>query len=468
MRRTKIVGTLGPASQTEKQIQALAEAGMDVARLNFSHGSHADHARRMRAVRAVSARAGRPLAVLQDLQGPKIRLGAFASGTVNLVEGQPFTITTAAVDGTAQRASTTYRHLPKDVRRGDRIFLADGTLELVVEKVSAREVLAQVVRGGPLRSNQGINLPGVEVSAPSLTRKDREDLAFGLETGVDLVALSFVRKASDVRALKRQLEGAAHRPWVVAKIEKPEALDNLASILGEVHGVMVARGDLGVEIGLEHVPQAQKAIIAEANRRGKIVITATQMLETMVDHPTPTRAEVSDVANAIYDGTDAVMLSGESAAGRYPVEAVAMLSRIAVEAESSPYYHPAREPFTGVTDFHQAASHAAASAARDLKASAVISITPTGRMPRLLSKFHMPQPTIACSANEEVLRRLSVVWGVVSVKVDPPADAERAVTAALQAAVEAGHARPGDTVLVTLSMLAGGSEVTTVIKLHKI
>lgn len=468
MRRTKIVCTLGPSSQTEEQIKALAAAGMDVARLNFSHGSHADHRRRLDAVRAVATRTGRHLAVLQDLQGPKIRLGAFPAGSVTLAEGRPFTITTSPVEGTAERAATTYLHLTKDVRKGDRIFLADGTLELVVERVAAHEVRTQVVRGGPLRSNQGINLPGVSVSAPSLTRKDREDLAFGLEAGVDLVALSFVRKASDLRALKRQLAGAPNRPWVVAKIEKPEALDNLDAILDEVQGVMVARGDLGVEIGLEQVPQAQKAIIAEANRRGKFVITATQMLESMVDHPTPTRAEVSDVANAIYDGTDAVMLSGESAAGKYPTQATAMLARIAAEAESSPYYHPAREPFTGVTDFHQAASHAAASAARDLKASAVISITPTGRMPRLLSKFHMALPTIACSAHEEVLRRLSVVWGVVPVRVEPSADAERAVTAALDATLRAKLTHPGDTVLVTLSMLAGDSEVTNVIKLHKV
>ncbi len=468
MRHTKIVCTLGPASQTEAQILGLTEAGMDVARLNFSHGTQAEHGRRIEAVRTVGSQTGRYLAVLQDLQGPKIRLGTFSGGSVTLEEGKAFTITTAPFEGTAERASTTYDRLPKDVKKGDRIFLADGTIELAVEKVTSRDVRGEIVRGGHLRSHQGINLPGVAVSAPSLTRKDREDLAFGLQAGVDLVALSFVRRASDVRALKRQVSGAGKPPWIVAKIEKPEALDNLASILDEVHGVMVARGDLGVEIGLELVPQAQKHVISEANRRGKFVITATQMLESMIDHPRPTRAEVSDVANAIYDGTDAVMLSGESAAGKYPVEATSMLARIAGEAESSPFYHPVRESFTRVTDFHQAASHAAASAARDLKASAVISITPTGRMPRLLSKFHMAQPIIACSAHDEVLRRLSVVWGVVPLRVGPAFDAERAVTSALEAATAAGLTRAGDTVLVTLSMLAGDSEVTNVIKLHKV
>jgi pyruvate kinase len=326
-------------------------------------------------------------------------------------------------------------------------------------------VRTTVVRGGPIRSYQGST--SWAARAPSLTRKDREDLAFGLEAGVDLVALSFVRRASDVRALKRLLVGVPSVPWVVAKIEKPEAMDNLTAILDEVDGVMVARGDLGVEIGLEHVPQAQKAIISEANRRGKFVITATQMLESMIDHHRPTRAEVSDVANAIYDGTDAVMLSGESAAGRFPVEATAMLARIALEAESSPYYHPERALFTGVTDFHQAASHAAASAARDLRASAVLSITPTGRMPRLLSKFHMRQPVVACSAHEEVLRRLAVVWGVAPLSVDPAYDVERAVTQALQAAGGAGliHGRDG---AVTPLHARGDSEVTNVIKLHKV
>jgi len=443
MRHTKIVCTLGPASHSHETVLALAEAGMDVARLNFSHGTRADHGLRLAAVRAVARQTGRHLAVLQDLQGPKIRLGSFAKDSVTLLEGHPFTLTTKAVQGTEVRASTTYERLPHDLKRGDRIFLADGTLELEVEKVLAMEVRTTVVRGGPIRSHQGINLPGVAVSAPSLTRKDREDLAFGLQVGMDLVALSFVRKASDVRALKRLLADTPSPPWVVAKIEKPEAMDNLAAILDEVDGVMVARGDLGVEIGLELVPQAQKAIISEANRRGKFVITATQMLETMIDHPRPTRAEVSDVANAIYDGTDAVMLSGESAAGKFPVEATAMLARIALEAESSPYYHPERVPFTGVTDFHQAASHAAASAARDLRASAVLSITPTGRMPRLLSKFHMPQPVIACSAHEEVLRRLAVVWGVAPMTVEPSYDVERAVTQALLAAGSAGLIRAG-------------------------
>ncbi|MEJ2367400.1 MAG: pyruvate kinase, partial [Acidobacteriota bacterium] len=353
MAHTKIVCTLGPASHSEDRILEMAEARMDVARLNFSHSTREDHAGRLRAVRSVSRRVGRPLAVLQDLQGPKIRLGEF------------------------------YEHLPKDVKKGDRIFLTDGTIEVRVEKIAGDDVQTVVARGGVVRAHQGINLPGVALSAPALTKKDKSDLAFGLELGVDIVALSFVRKASDVKGLKRILAGAEKPPWIVAKIEKPEAMDNLEAILKEVHGVMVARGDLGVEIGPEHVPQAQKIIITEANRRGKFVITATQMLESMIDHPTPTRAEVSDVANAIYDGSDAVMLSAESAVGNYPVEAVSVLHRIARETESSRFYHPEQQPFTGVTDFHHAASHAAASAAEDLKVAAVISITPTGRMPRL-------------------------------------------------------------------------------------
>ncbi len=468
MPHTKIVCTLGPSSDTRKCIRALAEAGMDVARLNFSHGDHRQHGERIRAVREVGRQSGRHLAVLQDLQGPKIRLGTFRGGSAQLDEGSPFVLSTRPVPGSAARAHCSYERLPKDVRRGDRIFLADGTLELLVERVAGGEVRTTVVRGGTIRDHQGINLPGVRLSTPSLTAKDKQDLAFGLAAGVDLVALSFVRRAADVRSLRRRLAESPDPPWIVAKIEKPEALDHLDAILAEVDGVMVARGDLGVEMGLEHVPQAQKTIIAEANRRGKFVITATQMLESMVDHARPTRAEVSDVANAIYDGTDAVMLSAESAAGRYPVEATAMLKTIADQAETSRFYHPVREPFTGVTDFHQAASHAAASAARDLDASAVLSITPTGRMPRLLSKFHMAAPIIACSAREEVLRRVAVVWGVTPLAVEHAADTERAVTMALDAALRARLVRPGQTVLVTLSMLSGNSEVTNVIKLHKL
>ncbi|MEW6758277.1 MAG: pyruvate kinase [Acidobacteriota bacterium] len=468
MARTKIVCTLGPAAQTEACIEALALQGMDVGRLNFSHGTESDHARRCEILRKVSRRIGRPLAALQDLQGPKIRLGSFRDPVVHLEEGAPFTLTTKPCEGGASRAHTTYARLPKDVKKGDRIYLADGTLELHVERVTGSEVHTQVARGGPLRSHQGINLPGVQLSTPSLTAKDKRDLAVGLELGVDFVALSFVRRPGDVRALKALLGRSPHPPWIVAKIEKPEALDHLDGILSEVHGVMVARGDLGVELGLEKVPHAQKTIISEANRRGKFVITATQMLESMVDHPTPTRAEVSDVANAIFDGTDAVMLSGESAAGKYPVEAVSFLHRIAEEAERSPFYHPERQPFTGVADFHHAASHAAASAARDLGAAAVLSITPTGRMPRLLSKFHMACPVIACSAHEPVLRRLAVVWGVVPLRVEPAFDAEKAVTGALEAASRAGHIHAGQTVLVTLSMLAGESEITNVLKLHRV
>jgi pyruvate kinase len=467
MAHTKIVCTLGPASHSEDRILEMAEARMDVARLNFSHSTREDHAGRLRAVRSVSRRVGRPLAVLQDLQGPKIRLGEFQEDSAQLAEGEPFTLTTKPCKGNAQRAFTTYEHLPKDVKKGDRIFLTDGTIEVRVEKIAGDDVQTVVARGGVVRAHQGINLPGVALSAPALTKKDKSDLAFGLELGVDIVALSFVRKASDVKGLKRILAGAEKPPWIVAKIEKPEAMDNLEAILKEVHGVMVARGDLGVEIGPEHVPQAQKIIITEANRRGKFVITATQMLESMIDHPTPTRAEVSDVANAIYDGSDAVMLSAESAVGNYPVEAVSVLHRIARETESSRFYHPEQQPFTGVTDFHHAASHAAASAAEDLKVAAVISITPTGRMPRLLSKFHMEAPIVACSADEAVLNRLAVVWGVVPLKVETADDAEKAVSLALEAVQREGLVAPGQNAIVTLSMLSGESEVTNVIKLHK-
>jgi len=467
MARTRILCTLGPASESPERLTALAEAGMSAVRLNFSHGTREQHGARVAAVRAVARRVGRPIAVLMDLQGPKIRLGRFVGGRAQLVEGAPFTLATRAVDGDARRASTSYRSLPRDVRRGSRIFLADGTLELAVERVTDGEVHTAVVRGGTVRDHQGINLPGTALRTPSLTTKDRRDLAFGLELGVDLVALSFVRRASDLQGLRRLVKSRPEAPWIVAKIEKQEALGDLDAILMACDGVMVARGDLGVEVGIERVPTIQKAVLDAANRRGKLTITATQMLESMIDHPRPTRAEVSDVANAVFDGTDALMLSAESAVGAYPVEAVSVMRRVAEEAEASPYYRAPVEGFSGVTDFHRAASHAAASAARDVGAAAVLCITPTGRMPRLLARARLSVPVVACSASERVLNRMALVWGVVPLRVAPSEYAEQAIATALASARASGLVRKGAAVVVTLSMLSGGSEITNVVKLHR-
>ncbi len=441
---------------------------MSAVRLNFSHGTKAKHLARIRAARSVSRITGCRLAVLMDLQGPKIRVGSFKGGEVRLEKGNSFTLTTSQVTGDASRASTTYEALPHDVRRGSRIFLADGSMELIVQKVQGGDVLTEVVRGGALRNNQGINLPGTPLRTPSLTAKDRADLDFGLRHGVDLVALSFVRRSKDVEMLRRMVSHHPKPPWIVVKIEKQEALDEIEAILDAADGVMVARGDLGVEVGLERVPEIQKRVIAEANRRGRFSITATQMLESMIDHPRPTRAEVSDVANAVFDGTDALMLSAESAVGAYPARAVEIMRTIAEEAENSAFYAKAFEGFAKIGGFHRAASYAATSAAKELGAAAVISITPTGRMPRLLARFRLSPPVIACSASDAVLDRLSLIWGVVPLKIATARHAERAIEGAINAARASGLIAQGQYVVVTLSMLSGGSEATNVVKLHRV
>jgi pyruvate kinase len=330
MRRTKIVATIGPASSSPETLERLVRAGADVLRLNFSHGSHEQHQEVIRASREIAARLDRPIALLQDLSGPKIRTGRVKDNAITLRAGARLTITTdAAVEGTPERITTTYSALPRDVKPGDQILLDDGNLELRVLSAAGESVLCEVVDGGPLRSNKGMNLPGVTLSTPALTDKDRIDLAFGVRNGVDYVALSFVRRAADVEQARELMRSLGGELPIVAKIEKPQALEELSAILRAADGVMVARGDLGVEIGTEDVPIVQKRIIAAANRAGKAVITATQMLESMIENPRPTRAEASDVANAILDGTDAVMLSGESAIGKYPIEAVQTMARIA-------------------------------------------------------------------------------------------------------------------------------------------
>lgn len=416
-RRTRIVATIGPATESPAQLDALIAAGMNVARMNFSHGTHADHARRIADVRAAAARAHRPIAILQDLQGPKIRTGSLVGGqAVTLEPGAELVITIEPVAGTAQRVSTTYTHLPADVQVGDRILVSDGLIELQVLAVSSTEVTTRVVAGGELRQNQGINLPGVAVSIPALTDKDREDLTFGLQHGVDYVALSFVRRAADMRLIRDAIAQQGATVGVVAKIEKPEALDDLDAILQLCDGVMVARGDLGVEMPPEKVPLAQKRIIEAANHMGVPVITATQMLDSMIRNPRPTRAEASDVANAILDGTDAIMLSGETATGAWPVEAVQMMHRIAFETERSgrqPVHH------TGVHSGHgpksavaAAMCHAACGIAADVGAVAIVAFTKTGLTARLVARNRPDMPVIAVSPEQATVSRLALVWGI--------------------------------------------------------
>ncbi|GAB4189835.1 MAG: pyruvate kinase [Roseiflexaceae bacterium] len=416
MRRTKIVATIGPSSNTPELIAQLIDAGMNVARLNFSHGTHDEHAKRIQMLREAARQAGRPLAILQDLQGPKIRTGALVNhAPVPLVPGQHFTITTRDIDGTADMVDTTYKALPGDVAPGDRILLSDGLIELRVLSTTHDEVLTQVVFGGMLRENQGINLPGVRVSAPAVTEKDAADLEFGLAHDVDYVAISFVRRAADVRDVKQRIAAAGKSIPVIVKIEKPEALDDLPAILAECDGVMVARGDLGVEMPAEQVPLVQKRLIKAANDAGLPVITATQMLESMIQNPRPTRAEASDVANAILDGTDAVMLSGETANGKFPVEAVQTMARIAEAAEAAnPTPELTDEPWaeTDDHDIARAMSAAACAIVDRLSVTAIVAFTISGNTARLVSRQRPRVAIFAFTPAQEVYQRLSLVWGV--------------------------------------------------------
>jgi len=410
---TKIVCTLGPASVAEGIIEQMARAGMDVARLNFSHGTQAEHRQAIERIRSVEARLGRPIAILQDLQGPKIRLGTFERGAATLRRGSSFILTTAPVTGTAEGASISYAGFCRDVKPGDRVLIDDGRIALEVQDVRGEEALCRVETGGEVRDHKGVNLPRTLVRLPTLTDKDREDLAFGLRHGVDYVGVSFVRSAADVLEVREFINEHRSDAQVVAKLERPEALGRLDEILQAASAVMVARGDLGVELPLEEVPVAQKEIIRKARLTRTPVIIATQMLESMVSALRPTRAEVSDVANAILDGTDAVMLSAESAVGAYPVEAVRVMDRIIRRTEAA--FPPATmdRPRRGEISFPQAISDAAAFSAKELKARAIVAFTQSGSTARLISQDRPPVPIVAFSPSERVRRRLMLDWGVI-------------------------------------------------------
>ena len=470
MPRAKIVCTLGPASSSPERIGELIEAGMSVARLNFSHGSHEDHARMLQVVRGEAEKRGRAIAALLDLQGPKIRVGRFEKGQVELRAGAELTITTdTSVIGTETRVSTTYSQLPNDVRPGDQILLDDGYLALAVTEVKDRDVKTVVVTGGTLKNNKGINLPGVDVSAPALSEKDRTDIGFALRYGVDYVALSFVRRPEDVIEAKRLLTMDQVSIPVIAKIEKPQALDRLGAIVDVADGVMVARGDLGVELGPEKVPLWQKRIIEETNKRGKIVITATQMLESMIQQPRPTRAEASDVANAVLDGTDAVMLSGETASGMHPIEAVRTMARIVDEIEKSAYYRTNIEvPTIELAVTTNAIARAAVDAARAMKIKTIVVVSDSGGAARLVSEYR-PDANIVClTTNEVTFRRLALFWGVTPVLVGPSASTEELVDRVEATLIERNLALPGENVLITMAVPVGGGMQTNVLKIHQI
>ena len=417
-RRAKIVCTIGPASNSEEMMRELMLRGMDVARLNFSHGTHQEHAAVIQRLRKVAAELGRTICILQDLQGPKIRTGRTKDRIpVALVKGQPLTITSRDVMGTTELIATTYKDLAKDVKPGERILLSDGRIELVVREIHGSDVICEVLNGGMLGEQQGINLPGTNVSIPSLTEKDEQDLEFGLEHGVDAVAISFVRTAEDVLRAKRAISERGGQVPVVAKLEKPQAIANLDAILEAANGVMVARGDLGVELPPEKVPLIQKRVIQRAMEVRKPVITATQMLESMTENPRPTRAEANDVANAILDGTDAVMLSGESAVGKFPKETVEMMARIVTEAEAHPF-NPLQRAHRQAGDLSIAETicEAMAHAAQDLNIRAIAVFTETATTARMLSKYRPAAGIYAFTQFEAVCNRMNLLWGVTPVR----------------------------------------------------
>ena len=484
MRRTKIVCTLGPSSSLPDVIGDLIDAGLDVARLNFSHGDHNTHRANFQTVRTIAEQKQRNVAVMMDLQGPKIRTGKLAGGgPVELRDGARLVIATRDVPGDAERISTTYEHLPLDVKPGDRILLADGAMELRVEEVSGPDTICRVVHGGMLGEHKGINLPGVAVSAPSLTGKDAADLELAVELGADYVALSFVRKPEDVAELRERITGICKRrgnghpaPGIVVKIERPEALATFDKILPLTDVVMVARGDLGIEMELDDVPQTQKALIRKCNDSGTPVITATQMLESMMSNPRPTRAEVTDVANAIYDGTDAVMLSGETAVGRFPVESVRRMADIAAKADAAIGSMPG---FRGIKRREcigniRAGSHADAigeavfNMSEALDVVRIVCFTQSGYTARAIARYRPKAPVSAITLSVETLRRSAVIWGVETLLSDEVFGIDEMVRAVDALLLDHNLARRGETVIIVAGtpLVVGG--VTNLLNLHTV
>lgn len=465
LRRTKIVATIGPATQDADVLRAIIEAGANTLRLNFSHGTHDDHQRSIRLIRQISFELNQPVGILQDLQGPKIRLGRFEDGPIQLARGDKFCLTSDEILGNQHRASVTYDRLAQEVPSGSTILLDDGRVEMRVVSVDldTKELHCEVVVGGVLSNNKGVNFPGVYLSVKALTDKDRRDLLFGLNQGVDWVALSFVRNPQDVLEIKEIITNAGKQVPVIVKIEKHEAIEQMEAILSLSDGVMVARGDLGVELPAEEVPILQKRLIATANSLGIPVITATQMLDSMASNPRPTRAEVSDVANAILDGTDAVMLSNETAVGKYPVEAVATMARVAIRTEQEGR-KAAEHNGTGARSIPNAISQAVGRIASQLNAAAIMTLTKTGATARNVSKFRPQTPILAVTPHVNVARQLQLVWGVRPLLVLDLPSTTQTFQAAMNVAQEKHMLQDGDLVVLTAGTLQGVSGSTDLIK----
>ena len=468
MRKTKIVCTIGPATESEEMISRLVTAGMNVARLNFSHGDHAEHKRRIDAVKQVREKLGIPVAIMLDTKGPEVRLGYFRDGKAELEKGQSFTLTVRDIQGDGTKCSITYKELPDEVAVGSRILIADGVIELRVLDKNETDVICRVVNGGTLGDRKNVNIPGATSKLPAITDKDVADLVFGIENEVDFIAASFIRKAADVLEIRKILEenGGGHIQ-IIAKIENQEGVDNVKDILSVCDGLMVARGDLGVEIPTEEIPLTQKLLIKRANEAGKPVITATQMLDSMMRNPRPTRAEVTDVANSIIDGTDAIMLSGETAAGKYPVETVLTMSSIAERIERELDYGKSLSSFSGrrIT-IANAISHSSCTTAFELQAAAIITPTQSGSTARMVSKFRPKAPIIATTTNAGVMRKLCLSFGVYPIYVPFTERTDDIIDRAVDAAVESKLIKNGDLVVITAGIGAAGS--TNLIKVHTV
>lgn len=464
MRKTKIICTIGPASESPERLRELMQAGMDVARFNFSHGTHEEQ--RVKYDRVLKARQelGLPVATLLDTKGPEIRLRDFEGGRAELVTGQQFVLTTEEILGTSQRAAISYKNLKNDISAGTTILIDDGLIEMTVEEIRGEEIICRVVNGGAVSNHKGVNVPGASLSMPYISETDMADILFGIEMGYDFLAASFVRCREDIIEVRRILEEHGSDMKIIAKIENMQGIQNLEEILDVSDGIMVARGDMGVEIPLEEVPILQKKMIKLANDQGKHVITATQMLESMIKNPRPTRAETTDIANAIYDGTTAIMLSGESAAGKYPVEAVKTMAKIAECAEKNiDYCTRMRRSGGGETDITTALAYATCTAAMDLNAAAIITVTLSGFTAEAISRFKPQNPILGCTIGRKVSRQLNLLWGVKPLVIKEEESAERLFAAAVAEARRAGCVKSGDTVVITAGVPLGMAGTTNMI-----
>ena len=470
MRKTKIVCTLGPATDSDGVLREMLESGMNVARFNFSHGSHEEHKRRLDALKALREELGLPVAAMLDTKGPEVRLRSFADGAVALKTGGEFTLTTRDVAGDERICSVTYADLPGDVKPGNTILLDDGLVRLTVLETTSTDIRCRVENDGVMKNNKGVNVPGIRLSMPYMSQRDREDILFGVEQGFDFIAASFVRTAADVREIRRLLDEAGSSIQIIAKIENQEGVSNLTEILSVADGIMVARGDMGVEIDFTEIPIIQKDMIAQCMDAGKPVITATQMLDSMVENPRPTRAEITDVANAIYDGTSAIMLSGETAAGKYPVDAVKTMDAIARRTEADINYAKRMRNLTGSARLSIAAAtaHAACTTALDIGADAIITVSQSGATARLVSRFRPGSTVVACLLSEQVRRQMALYWGVVPLLMPYAQNTDQLIDFAVRAAEEAGLVKQGDLVVLTAGVPVGVSGTTNMIKVHLI